>query len=485
MQCLKKIVAQTGSKEGRGLNDAACPSLIPCFGSTLVGQTVHPTAMTKQIIEADLTWVDDAFVPRVRISISDDGRIDAVGELSDRTPTRRLTRKAIIPGFVNAHSHAFQRGLRGKGERFSERRRGSFWSWREEMYQLVEAIDEERLYALSRQAFEESRLAGITTVGEFHYLHHDQSGAGFAFDEIVLRAASDAGIRLALLSGFYEAGGLDHTGYAPLSGGQRRFATRSMSEYWQQIDQLMDVLDSATQSIGVVAHSIRAVPIDTIRDLYREACRRGLPFHMHVEEQPREVEDCVRHYGKTPMALINEHLQPGPNFTAVHATHTAEADLDEFISAGGNICICPLTEANLGDGLANVPWIVKHGGPVCFGTDSNARISMIEEMRLLEYGQRLLHQRRGIVTDECGRVAHPLLDYATIHGGRSLGLRCGTIKPGMFADLAVVDLESPALASVDADFLLDAIIFGADNGIICATSVGGTWSDAVAMEDVE
>lgn len=422
-----------------------------------------------QIIQADLTHTGERFERDIRIAVDERGIITAVGDLPEQ-PTKRLTDAAIIPGFINAHSHAFQRGLRGHGETFPDGA-GSFWTWRERMYELVERMDEQLIYTLSQQALTEMRSAGITTVGEFHYLHHDASAAGYAFDEIVLRAAADAGIRIALLNVYYQTGGFDQS----LSGGQVRFASESPDEFWPQMDRLAEIIDPGSQSLGVVAHSIRAAPLEVIQSLHEEATRRHLPFHMHVEEQPLEIEQCLHHYGKPPMALLNAHLSINPMFTAVHCTHTAAADMDDFLDAGGNVCICPLTEANLGDGLANVSRIFKQDGHICLGTDSNARICFAEEMRWLEYNQRLANQTRGVCVDEAGRSAEALLNIATVNGARSLGIKAGAIKPGYLADFCVLDLNAPSLEGWTEDSLLGSLIFGAGNSAIKATCVGGKW----------
>jgi formimidoylglutamate deiminase len=373
---------------------------------------------------------------------------------------------------INAHSHAFQRGLRGRGESFPPPQgAGNFWTWRQAMYQLVESMDEQTIYRLSIQAFKEMLAAGITTVGEFHYVHHDSSLEGFALDEVVLRAAADAGIRIVLINTYYKTGAINR----PLEGGQLRFRTDSSREYWQQMDRLASTLDAATQSLGAAAHSIRAVPLDDLRALHEETIRRGLPFHMHVEEQPQEVADCVHAYGKPPMALINEHLDINPMFTAVHCTHTAAADLEEYLAAGGTVCINPLTEGNLGDGIPPLPRILKYQGHIALGSDSNLRICWTEEMRWLEYVQRLSTQQRGICIDGSGSVGHKLLESATINGARSLGIKAGRIQPKHHADFVVLDLSTPALAGWTADTLLDAFILGTGNEAIDKVCVAGRW----------
>lgn len=447
--------------------------------------------MSHQIIQPELTWTGERFERDVQIKVNSDGVIEDVGQLNEQ-PTQTLTNRALIPGFINAHSHAFQRGLRGRGETFPEGA-GSFWSWREAMYDLVQRMDEELIYTLSKQAFTEMLDAGVTTVGEFHYLHHDETEAGYAFDEIVLKAAADAGIRIVLLNVCYMTGGLDQPGQ-PLEGGQKRFGSPDLDTFWHQFDTLRDSINhnsnnntkttTAMQSLGVAAHSIRAMPIEHIQHMHEEATRRHVPFHMHVEEQPKEIDDCVHRYGKPPMALLNEHLQINPMFTAVHCTHTADADMDDFLSSGGKVCICPLTEANLGDGLAHVPQIHKHGGHITLGTDSNARIDMIEEMRWLEYGQRLAGQCRGVITDPRDEIAPALLNCATTNGARALGTKAGAIKRGSVADFVSIHLETPTLMGWDDETLLAAILCGASGSdIMDAVCVAGKWQQQRTRAD--
>jgi len=424
--------------------------------------------VSPRTIQADLTWIDGAFVPDQTIAVGADGRVESVGP-ARAGAVHRLEGVALLPGFVNAHSHAFQRGLRGSGERFSSGA-GSFWSWREAMYALVASLDGEALRRVCRQAFAEMRDAGITTVGEFHYLHHDRDG-DFAFDDVVLEAASEVGIRIVLLQAYYAAGGI---GKAP-EPGQRRFATLDPREYWRQMDRLARRLDSATQSLGVVAHSVRAASLTEIKALHAEAARRGLPFHMHVEEQRREIADTVAAYGRTPMRLLCDELVAGSNFTAVHCTHTSPPDMAAFLARGGRVCVCPLTEANLGDGIPDLSAPHSVGGRLSLGTDSNARISAIEEMRWLEYGQRLRGELRGALADPRGEVAPTTLAAATSGGAAALGVGAGRIAPGEWADLAAVDLSVASLSGVPAAGLLDAIVFGSGNGAIAGTFVGGKW----------
>jgi formimidoylglutamate deiminase len=285
------------------------------------------------------------------------------------------------------------------------------------MYDLVAEMTPDRLYELSKRAFDEMLSAGITCVGEFHYLRHlSENGLDFAGDDCVLAAAADAGIRIVLLAVYYETGGIGQ----PLSAPQRRFATPDLGTYWRQMERLGGRLKGPDQTLGVAPHSIRAVPRDTLKELHAEARRQGFPTHMHLEEQPREIEDCRAAYGQSPMEIVlelagNDHDLHG--FTAVHCTHTPAEQLERFFAAGGKACICPLTEGNLGDGLpqlAELPGVEQH---LCLGTDSNLRISMLEEMRWLEYGQRVRRQQRGSIAGDNG---NHLLEIATQGGAKSL-----------------------------------------------------------------
>jgi formimidoylglutamate deiminase len=422
--------------------------------------------MTAVVLEADLTWTGEGFEPAVQVTVGADGRIESVGAAG--RPAHRLPGVAFLPGFIDAHSHAFQRGLRGAGEDFPSGT-GSFWTWREAMYALVASLDRESLRRTSARAFAEMRDAGITTVGEFHYVHHEVEG-DFALDDAVLEAAADVGIRIVLLYSYYATGSPGR----PLEGAQRRFATPSVEDFWAQVDRLAGRLDPGTQTLGVAPHSIRAASPREIRELRAEARRRALPFHMHVEEQRREVEESLAAYGREPMPVILDALE-GESLTAVHCTHTAAADMDRFLGTGGIACLCPLTEGNLGDGIPRLERAHAAGGRLALGTDSNLRLAMLEEMRWLEYGQRLRGEIRGALPDRHARVAPTLLHAATTGGARALGLESGRIAAGCWADLVAIDLRAPALAEVPSERLLEAIVFGAGNEVIAGTYVGGRW----------
>jgi formiminoglutamate deiminase len=454
-------------------------------GSDTPPRAEHPeipetpeTPETLEIIEADWTWTGDGFAPGVQLRVGGDGRLEEVGRLG-LAATRRLHRQALRPGLVSAHSHAFQRALRGRGERFPASAGGSFWSWREAMYELAEGLDGAGFESLCLQTFREMRAAGVTTVGEFHYFHHERThrrraSLDYGLDARVLRAAATAGIRIVLLETYYRTGGFDQ----PLAGAQRRFASPSPAVFWQQMDRLAGCLAGPAQTLGAAVHSLRAAPPADLAAIYEESRRRGLVLHMHLEEQRREIADCLAFYGRRPMQLALATLPAAEGLTAVHCTHTAPEDMERFLAAGGTVCVCPLTEANLGDGLPDLALPHRRGDRLnwlSIGTDSNARISLLEEMRWLEYGQRLRGESRGILRDAGGAVAANLLRAATAGGARALGLPCGELAPGNWADLVAVDLGHPALAGWEPATLLESLIFGAGGEAIVATAVGGKW----------
>ncbi len=421
------------------------------------------------VVQADLTLLGDQFEPDVRIEINADGTLGRVGKI-DLQPTLRLERQAILPGMVNVHSHAFQRALRGRAEVFTKDR-GTFWSWRDEMYKLASELDAESFHEVCVLCFSELLRAGITTVGEFHYLHRDTTGDGYPFDELVLSAAKEVGIRLVLLNACYLTG---DTG-APLGPLQKRFGSTSADRFLSQTEALASRLDGRTQSLGLVAHSVRAVPIDDIVRLHRRARSGQLVFHMHVEEQRAEIETCLRKYRMRPMEMLLDRLEIGDEFTAVHCTHTHPEDLLRFIEAGGHVCICPLTEANLGDGMAPARLVWDHGGRVSIGTDSNLRIDFNEELRLLEYAQRLLSESRGVFVSTGGSVASGLWSTATVAGAEALSVNAGSIQSGRWADLITIDLDAPALSGWTRDTLLTSFILGADSRVVRRVCVAGAW----------
>ena len=452
--------------------------------------SAEPAVLTSEetIYEAELTWTGSKFERGVQVVVGQDGRIRRVSSSpSLKTASIKAMGQALIPGFVNAHSHAFQRGLRGLGENYPRGPSGeetpSFWTWREAMYGLVNELDSvEAFKRQTKQCFQEMAAAGITTCGEFHYFRHSNGADGeedFSMDQAVIEAAREANVRLVLLSACYERGGFDGS---PLNTGQRRFRTLDLDRYWKQMERLSSRLDASRgEALGVVVHSLRAVGMDSLTALAAEARRRRMPLHVHLEEQPQEIQDCMDTHGVTPLALLLRSLpsEDLERLCAVHCTHSRPNELEQLIAAGAGVCICPLTEASLGDGVFLS--LEPTGGVVSLGTDCNARIDMFEEMRWLEYSQRLHRGRRGVFSsvanDEHGDLQRQLLDCATVHGAAHLGVDTGAIADGKWADFALIDLEAPALAgSTDTHVLGAAIFGGCGEGLIVDTCVGGTWS---------
>lgn len=426
----------------------------------------------SKILAPELVWLPDGFRTGYQVEVLDDGTIGRVGPSLGRA-TETLAHEALLPGMVNAHSHAFQRALRGRAERFP-REPGSFWSWREEMYRLVAEMHRELFHRTTRACFREMLRSGITTVGEFHYLHHLSASSDYALDEAVLDAAGMAGIRLVLLDVCYMTGDVEK----PLEGPQKRFGSETVDEFLLSVERLEKRVDRKRQHLGISAHSIRAVPLEAVVELHDWARRRSRPFHMHVEEQLREIEASMAHYGRRPLDLLLEHLDLGSEFSAVHATHSDETGLAALKSSGANVVLCPLTEANLADGTAP-PGVTEPGHHLGLGSDSNLRIDFTEEMRLLEYGQRLRSERRGAFTNKDGRVAHRLFHIATEGGARALAVKAGRIATGYAADFFTIDargeLDGEGGVELSPDDRLTAFVLGDGARAIKRVAVAGKW----------
>jgi len=335
------------------------------------------------------------------------------------------------------------------------------------MYALVDGLSASQLGDLSRRAFHEMIGAGITAVGEFHYVHHPHGSFEWELDEAILTAARDAGIRLVLLEAFYRTGGIGK----PLTGAQRRFDSRSVAEYWRRMDSLQGRLDRSRESLGAAPHSIRAASLDEIVQVCAEARSRGLVIHMHVAETAQETTDCRAAYGQGPLELLTGRVEIDPRFTAVHGTQCPPAALEMFFRRGANVCLCPSTEANLGDGVPSL--LAVPPGQLAFGTDSNVRISAVEDMRWAEYGQRLARRQRGALVDGAGEVARTLFHAATAGGARSLGIDAGAIAAGLWADFIEIDLGTEELEGWTVDTLLESFVFGGSERSIAGTWIGG------------
>lgn len=395
---------------------------------------------------AELAFVGGRFQRDVRISTRGES-ITAV-EVGAPTAGAEPLRGLVLPGLVNAHSHAFQRALRTR----TESTPGTFWNWRDAMYALAERLDPDSLLRLCRAVFCEMVAAGITTVGEFHYLHHP---AGM--DEAVLAAAAEAGIRITLLDACYLAAGIDG---APLQGAQRRFGDGTAERWAGRVDSLRPA--AARQRIGAAVHSVRAVPPAELHVVAGWAARHGAPLHAHVSEQQRENEECRRATGLSPAALLAREGLLAERFTAVHCTHPEPGDHELLGGAGAGVCVCPTTERDLADGITPARALEEAGCRLSLGSDSNAAVDLFEESRALEMDERLASGRRAIHAPE------RLLELA-VGAGAILGWDVGRLEPGRCADFIAVDLGSRRTAGADPA----GIVFAAAADDVTDVVVGG------------
>jgi formimidoylglutamate deiminase len=329
----------------------------------------------------------------------------------------------VLPGFVNAHSHAFQRALRGR------RTGGDFWAWRESMIAEAERQTPETVREEYAATYREMVAAGYTAVGEFHYLGVEEGRAA-------VEAARDAGIELTLLL----------TAYA--RGGTERFLQGSAADFLRQVEELRD----ADVRVGCAPHSVRACPADWLEEIGRYASAEGLVLHIHADEQPREIEECLEEHGIRPIQLLERAGILGPRTTVVHATHADDVELDLLAASGTRVCLCPTTEANLGDGFAPLERLRERGIGICIGSDSNVRIDPLEELRELETTARRASLRREVCDTET------LLCIGADEGAAALGLE-------RWAEVEI-DTEHPSLRGLDRGDLLDALVFGCGADVV-------------------
>jgi formimidoylglutamate deiminase len=478
----------------------------------------------------DLIFAGGRFESGLALVCNSSGRIERlarVNELKDEKRIR-LANRALLPGMVNAHSHAFQRVLRGRTEYRTGPQdklfrggllpapsgdsptlnaaveRDSFWTWREMMYSAATRLAPEDIYDASRLAFLEMALNGITAVGEFHYLHHSPDGTPYDDPNLlakeVVRAAGDVGLRIALLRVAYARSGFQ----TEPNPKQARFIESDSATYLGNLESLISDLDrgssptvregslspvsgalpdgraTATAWAGVAPHSVRAVPLGYLREVIAHAEQSDLKVHMHVAEQPAEVSACVEEYGRTPIALLQTEGLLSERFTAVHAIHVTPKAIPSFARTGAMVCACPTTERNLGDGVVPVDEYFKHDVPICLGTDSHAQIDLLEDARELEYHLRLQKLERAVLdtqSQESSRkpqaIAARLFECATASGARSIGSPNGSLESGKAADFFSVDLDDPSIAGSSDEDLLSSIVFSLSRAAVREVVVGG------------
>lgn len=423
----------------------------------------EPADVASSAAQVRTLWVEAAWlgslVENVRFKIQGD-RIVEIQRGVLRTGGELQLRGLAIPGLINAHSHAFHRLLRAT----SNVGQSSFWDWQREMYRVAAKLTPDNYRQLATAVFTEMVLAGITTVGEFHYIHHQPDGTPYvdnnAMGSAIVAAAGDVGIRLTLIDACYLRGWFDKE----VSGAQRRFSDGSVDKWLTRVDRLQD---GTLVRHAVGAHSVRSVAPDDIARIVNYARDRAIPIHAHVSEQPTENEACLEHTGLTPIGVFDRAGALAARFTAVHATHASPQDITLLGQAGAIVCFCPTTERDLADGIGPSGMLTDAGATLALGSDSHAVIDLFIEMRLVELHQRLASSRRGT-----HQGAH-LIDMGTVHGAKSLGWDdAGSLTVGGLADITIVSRETVRTVA-SRPGALEMLVFSATAADVTDTIVGG------------
>jgi formimidoylglutamate deiminase len=427
---------------------------------------------------APRAWVGGAWQEEVSLLV-DDGHWSRVQAGTAPGPQAQLLEGPVLPGMVDAHSHAFQRVFAGLAER-RELDQDDFWSWRDGMYRTALRVTPELQQAVAAQLFLELARGGFTQVCEFHYLHNDASGEPYAGERArmaraIAEGAHEAGIGLTLLPAVYERAGFTQP---CLREDQRRFRADADAVLAMR-DELRGMArpeGAPPVSVGLALHSLRAATPESIARLAQGS--DAAPIHLHVAEQTQEIEDCLDATGLRPIEWLCRHVELDARWQLVHATHATAAEIDAIARSGAGVVLCPGTEANLGDGVPDLPLWLRRGVPLALGTDSHVMRSAMEELRLLEYGQRLLRRVRCVGADP--RHGEPataarLWNRMLAGGGAAAGFAQWGLQPGARADLLVVDTASPSLLGVPPTHLLDALMFSSPSrpfrDVLCA----GRW----------
>ncbi|GHH47744.1 formimidoylglutamate deiminase [Streptomyces candidus] len=407
-------------------------------------------------------WLGTHVEPGVLVDVFDDGRISSVRTgVAVPPPAATALRGLTLPGLANAHSHAFHRALRSTVQVGS----GTFWTWREVMYGVASRLTPDSYHALARAVYAEMALAGITSVGEFHYVHHAPGGTPYAdpnaMGEALVAAASDAGIRLTLLDAAYLSSGFGE----PPTAHQRRFSDGTAQAWAERVSGLRD---SANVRHGAAIHSVRAVPAAELATVAQWARDREAPLHVHLSEQTAENDACLAAHGCTPTRLLADHGVLGPHTTGVHNTHLTDADIKLLGSSSTGTCMCPTTERDLADGIGPAVQLQRAGSPLSLGSDSHAVIDLFEEARAMELNERLRSRTRGHWT------AAALLRAASADGHAALGWPdAGVIEPGALADLTTIALDTVRTAGPVPILGAETAVFAATGADVRHTIVGG------------
>ncbi|KPA98032.1 formimidoylglutamate deiminase [Pseudomonas asplenii] len=424
---------------------------------------------------AERALLPSGWAKNVRLEVDAQGVLARVEADSDAQGAERLG-GPLLPGMPNLHSHAFQRAMAGLAE-VAGNPNDSFWTWRDLMYRLVGRISPEQMGIIARQLYIEMLKAGYTSVAEFHYVHHDTQGQPYADPaELALRisqAATDAGIGLTLLPVLYSHSGFG--GQAP-SDGQRRFIN-STENYLKLQARLQPLLArQPAQALGLCFHSLRAVTPQQISEVLA-ASDRHCPVHIHIAEQQKEVDDCLAWSGKRPLQWLYDHLEVDSRWCLVHATHADAEEVSRMARSRAIAGLCLTTEANLGDGIFPAVDFLAQGGRLGIGSDSHVSLSVVEELRWLEYGQRLRDQRRNrLYRADQPMVGRTLFDAALEGGAQALGQAIGGLEVGKRADWLVLDGNDPYLATAEDDGILNRWLFAGGDRQVRDVMVNGQWA---------
>ncbi len=434
--------------------------------------------MPETRLFAPSALLPDGWAENVLLEIGADGNFTSVVPGASSADAPR-TVGPVLPGMPNLHSHAFQRAMAGLAERAGPVD-DSFWTWREVMYGFLQRLLPYHVKAIAAQLYIEMLHAGYTAVGEFHYLHHDAAGRPYGdlaeMSNQVLEAAQEMGIGMTLLPVLYGHGGF---GGQPVQDQQRRFQN-DPDRFLRLLELVLQrTAGDAQNQVGIAPHSLRAVTPETLQSTLEglDSLNPGGPVHIHVAEQMKEVDDCLDWSGQRPVEWLLGHQPLDERWCLVHATHMDEAETTALAKSGAVAGLCPTTEANLGDGLFPAPAFLAQGGRFGIGSDSHISVSPIEELRWLEYGQRLITRRRNLLAEgpENPSVGARLYKAAVAGGAQALGRPIGRLEAGCRADLVVLDPQSPRVAARSGDLLLDAMIFAGNRNAVYDVMVGGRW----------
>ena len=432
--------------------------------------------MTVTALFAERAFLPEGWARDVRLDIDAAGALVDVQSGAAPDGAQRLA-GPVLPGMPNLHSHAFQRAMAGLGERASGEG-DSFWTWREVMYGFLDRLSPDQVEAIAAQLYVEMLKAGYTAVGEFHYLHHNPDGRPYAdraeMGHRVVAAAQASGIGITLLPVLYGYGGFGGQAANP---GQRRFLN-APDELLRIVEAIRgDHGEDPQVRIGLAPHSLRAVTADSLGAALDGLDRLdpGAPIHIHIAEQQKEVRDCLAWSGRRPVEWLYEHVRPDTRWCLVHATHVDEGEMAAIADSGAVAGLCPTTEANLGDGLFPARPYLERGGRLGIGSDSHISVSPIEELRWLEYGQRLRHEQRNLLAVGEASVGTLLVRAALAGGAQAMGRPIGRLAAGCRADLLVLDADAPTLWDKPDDLLFDALVFAGNANPVRDVMVGGRW----------